>query len=140
MFRQLKSFFHPFRLRRPQDPQINPMDDQINLRDANQAPPTPSERCVGTDAENSSRVSQFLELAAKLRPSFPPACSWLDPTDLQDIEEPPVDGGRFANVWRGRLEDREVAIKSYRCYVCFDCDQVRMVSRNKYRYDLHGYI
>lgn len=120
---------------------MNPIDDQIDLGEVDQALPTPSERCVGTDAENTSRLNQeFLEHAAKLRPSFPPACNWLDLKDLQDIEEPPVDGGRFANVWRGRLEDRKVAIKSYRCYVCFDCDQVRMVSRNKYRYDLHGYI
>jgi len=62
---------------------------------------------------------------------------WLDPTDLQDIEEFPVDGGRFADVWRGRLEGREVAIKSYRCYATLDNDLVRMVSCNKDRYDLH---
>lgn len=82
-----------------------------------------------TDAqtEASNLLSKmFWDLAQKLRPSFPKTCSWLDPPDLQDIGEMAVDGGRFAEVWRGRLDGRDVAIKTYRCYVRFDCDQIRM--------------
>ena len=131
MFQSLKDLFRPSFLFRPRDVHVHPLDDQNNLRNANPAPPTPG-RPPGTDAESSNRLSKtFRELAAKLRPSFPQACSWLAPTDLQDIEDNPVDGGRFADVWKGRLQARDIAIKSYRCYVRFDCDQVRMVSSKK---------
>jgi len=140
MSQQLKNFFRPSFLSRPRDVHANPVDDQTNLRNVNQAPPAQiPERSLGTGAENSIRLSRrFFELAANLRPSLPRTCSWLDPMQLQDIEEWPIDGGRFADVWRGRLEGREIVIKSYRCYVRFDCDQVRMVSSNKYRYDPRG--
>jgi len=140
MFRLLKNLFRLPLLFRPRDVHVDPVDDKPNLRNVNPAPPTPTpERPLSTNAENSNRLSKtFWKLAAKLRPYFPQTCSWLEPTDLQDIEESPVDGGRFADVWRGRLQGREIAIKSYRCYVRFDCDQVRMVSNNKYRFDLHG--
>jgi len=50
-----------------------------------------------------------------------------------------VDGGRFADVWKARLDGQDVAIKSYRCYVRFDCDRVRMVSYSGRRFDLHGH-
>lgn len=137
MWLSFKKLFRHFRLRQPRDRQANRADDQTHLRDAHQLSPTLHERRLAADAEDSNRLCQeFLDLAKGLQPSFPQGCGWLDPADLQDIEEPPVDGGRFADVWRGHLQDRKVAIKSYRCYVCFDCDRVRLVSCNRYRYDL----
>lgn len=143
MFLRLRNFFRSFRLHKPRSIQPNPVVDQTDLQNANEVPPIPPtslERSPSTDAESSNQLRQdFWDLAMKLRPSFPPTCNWLDPKDLQDIEEPPVDGGRFAEVWKGHLENREVAIKSYRCYVCFDCDRVRMVSYSKRRCDLYGY-
>jgi hypothetical protein len=129
----LKNFFRPSRLHKPRDSHADPADDRTDLTTTNRPPQTPSERHPRPDAENPNRLSQvFWELAAKLQPSLPRTSNWLNLTDVQDIEEPPVDGGRFADVWRGRLEGRAVAIKSYRCYVRFDCELVRMVSQNKH--------
>ncbi|KAF9777412.1 kinase-like domain-containing protein [Thelephora terrestris] len=43
------------------------------------------------------------------------------------VEEGTVAGGRHANVLKGRLDGRDVAVKAYRHYMhCFDHDQVRM--------------
>jgi len=101
---------------------------------------TLSESCVTADAEAAKSLSQsFWDLAQKLRLSFPRACSWLGLHDLQDIGECAADGGRFADVWKARLGGQDVAIKSYRCYVRFDCDRVRMVSYSGRRFDLHGH-
>jgi len=140
MFRRLKKFFCSLRSRKPQDPPANPADGQPNLPNAHQIPPRPSERRVNADAEGSNSLSHtFRDLALELRPSFPETCSWLERPDLQDIEEHAVDGGRFADVRKGRLDGRDVAVKSYRCYVRFDCDRVRMVSSNKHLCGLCAY-
>ena len=121
---------------RPNLHNTNPVPSPpANLRNTEPVPPPPPGPRPSADAERSKLLcDDFLDLASKLRPSFPPTCTWLNPTDLQDIRDPPIDGGRFANVWRASLDGRAVAIKSYRCYTDFDCDRVRMVSYNKHRY------
>jgi len=141
MYPSLKNLFRRLFHRRPRDHQVNRADDQTEpLGNAHQLPSTLPERRLATDAESPNQLCQeFLDLAKGLQPSFPQGCGWLGPEDLQDIEDPPVDGGRFADVWKGRLEGRQVALKSYRCYVCFDCDRVRLVSYNIHRYGLRGY-
>lgn len=132
MFRLLRNFFYPSRPCKPQESQLNPADDRADLRNVHRVSPASTKRRVGAEAESSSRLCKdFWNLALTLRPTFPQTCSWLGLPDLQDIDERPVDGGRFADVWRGRLEGRDVAVKSYRCYVCFDCDQIRMVSYSR---------
>lgn len=140
MLRSSKSLLRLFRPRRARDLQVDPADDQTDSPDAHMTPSAPLESREGTDAEGPSRLCRdFLDLAMRLQPYFPQACSWLEPQDLQDIEEPPIDGGRFADVRSGRLEGREVAIKSFRCYICGSCDRIRMVSWDEHRYDLHGH-
>ena len=140
MFQRLIVFFRPSRSRRQRDHPGTPANDQPNLRNAHRDLPV-SESRVTTDAEASSALSKnFLDQAQKLRHSFPRTCSWLGPKDLQDIGELAVDGGRFADVRKGRLDGRDVAVKTYRCYVRFDCNQIRMVSYTRSRYGLYRQV
>ena len=126
-----KKFLHPRSSRGLRDPVRSPGEGQLTLRNADRNSTTPSEFRTNADDESSdSSCRSHWDLALQLRPSFPPACSWLEPSDLQDIGEPVIDGGRFADVRRGHLEGKEVAVKSYRHYIHFDCDRVRMVGHN----------
>ncbi|KAF9644513.1 kinase-like protein [Thelephora ganbajun] len=127
MFRRLRTFFRSLRSRRLQNRSGTPADDRLDIRNAHQGPPASPESRVTTDAEASNSLSQsFFDSAQELRRSSPQTCNWLDTPDIQDIGEHAVDGGRYADVLKGRLDGRDVAIKSYRCYVCFDCDRIRM--------------
>ena len=141
MFRLFKNRFNPRSSRGLPDPVGDSAEDRVDLRNAHRTSMTPSEFSTTTDVGSSESLRQsYWDLAFKLRPSFPPECSWLEPSDLQDIEERAVDGGRFAEVWKGHLEGREVAIKSYRYYERFDQrDSVCMVGYRRHRYFLQGY-
>ena len=66
-------------------------------------------------------------LAQKLRPSLSPVCDWLAKDDVQVTGGRPISAGGFADVWRGSLGTRQVAIKSYRRYLSFDLSRVYLV-------------
>ena len=114
---------------------LNRANNRPSLHNTNPVPSPPPVPRPSADAEGlKPPYRDILDLASKLRSSSPPTCTWLDPTDLQDIGECSIDGGRFTDVWRARLDGRVVAVKSYRCYVGSDCDRIRTVSYNKHRY------
>lgn len=66
-------------------------------------------------------------LAQKLRPFLSPICDWLSEGDVQIVGERPFGAGGFADIWRGCLDSREVAVKSYRRYLSFDLSRVSLV-------------
>jgi len=129
MFRLLKNCFNPRSSRGLPCPVGGSEEDQIGLRNPHRDSITPSEFSTTTVTGSSESLRQsYLDIALNLRPSFPPECSWLEPSDLHDIGKRAVDGGRFAEVLKGHLEGKKVAIKSYRYYERFDqCDSVCMV-------------
>lgn len=135
MFRLLKNLFRPHRPPRPRELLGTPTDDQLSLRSTHPNSPPLSDRHATADAEGSSLLQSYWNLTLQLRRFLPRTLSWLEPCDLQEIGEQAVGGGGFADVRKGWLNGREVAVKSYRCYVRFDCDLIRMVSSNKHRYD-----
>ena len=51
-------------------------------------------------------------------PPLPSVCNRLEEGDVQMVESWPISAGGFADLWRGSLEGRQVAIKSYRYYTC----------------------
>jgi len=63
----------------------------------------------------------LINLAGRLRLSLPPSCPWFGPEDLRVIGTRPVDAGGFADLWVGEMDDRKVAVKSYRCYSSASC-------------------
>ena len=74
-------------------------------------------------------VCQYhLSLAQKLRPSSSSVPQLLTMDDVQIVGEQPVGAGGFANIWRGSLDSRQVAVKSYRRYLSFDLSRVCLVS------------
>lgn len=142
MFQLLKKLVNLCSPRGLLDPVRGSEEDGIDLRNAHRNSTTPSESSTTADAGSSNLLRQTYRdlVLTTLRPSFPPECNWLEPSDVEVTGERPVDGGRFAEVWRGRLEDRKVAVKSYRYYQRFDQrDSVCTVGYRTYRYLLLGY-
>jgi len=83
-----------------------------------QSPPSP-----GDDLLYQSHFS----LAQQLRPFLSPICNWLEGGDLRMAKGLPISAGGFADLWRGSLDNRQVAIKSYRRYLSFDLSRVFLV-------------
>lgn len=73
-------------------------------------------------------------LAQKLRPSSSSICRQLAGDDIHIVGERPVSAGGFADIWRGSLDTRQIAVKSYRRYLSFDLSRVCRVR------DFHGLI
>jgi hypothetical protein len=67
-------------------------------------------------------------LAGKLRPFLSPSYQWLGQEDLTVVGTCPIDAGSFADVWLGKMGDRKVAVKSYRCYASASCTSTYDVS------------
>lgn len=67
-------------------------------------------------------------MAQDLRPSLPFTCHWLDPNEVNLVDERPIAAGGFANVYEATHDGRKVILKSYRPYVLFDVAQVVAVS------------
>ena len=130
MFRLFRLLKHFFRSRRQRDHGTGTPADgvQLDLSDAHRNSTASSETSVTAHTEETNLLSlSYFDSAQKLRRTLPQTCAWLKPADLLFTGEPPV-GGRYADVWKGRLDGRDVYIKAYRCYVRFDPDSVRMVS------------
>lgn len=59
-------------------------------------------------------------LVSRLRSLLPSCCEWLKQGELEFVGDHPVDAGGTADVWAGKMGDRAVAIKAYRCYSSTD--------------------
>jgi len=59
---------------------------------------------------------RLVDLVRHRRSLLPGGCEWLDQGAVEVIGEHPVDAGGVADVWVGKMGDRKVAIKAYRCY------------------------
>lgn len=71
-----------------------------------------------TDAESRRRALPGLLL--RLQKSLPVDCKQLDRGTIEVVGPFPAAAGGIANVWEGRIGERKVAIKSYRCYLSSD--------------------
>ena len=69
-----------------------------------------------------------LGLAQKLRPSSSSIPHLLAKDDVRIVGERPVGAGGFADIWKGSLDARQVAVKSYRRYLSFDLSRACLVS------------
>ena len=91
---------------------------------------------IGHPPETDS--STFIDLAGGLRLSVPPSCRWVGPEDLRVVGACPVDAGGFADIWVGEMNDRKVAVKSYRCYSSASCTPIHKVCRSQPFYALRS--
>jgi len=71
---------------------------------------------------------ELVNLSGRLRPFLSANYPWLGQDDLEVIGTHPVDAGGFANVWVGKMGDRRIAVKSYRCWASADHVQIYEVS------------
>lgn len=93
-------------------------------------PPLPPSEIGSPSSPNEDLLCQHhSELARRLCPSLSSICNWLQEDDIRIIGVLPVSGGGFAELWKGSLENRQVAIKSYRHYLTTDPSRISAVSR-----------
>ena len=71
-----------------------------------------------------------------LQESLPTGYERLERGAVEIVGQFPVSAGGTADVWEGRIGDRRVAIKAYRCYLSSDCSLTYAVSRT-YLCDVH---
>jgi len=76
----------------------------------------------GTSCEHLVDPAHHLQLL------LPDSCEWLESGTLEVLGEHPVDAGTVADVWIGKMGDRKVAIKVYRCYSSSNCSATYVVS------------
>ena len=67
-----------------------------------------------------SDLGALVKLAGRLQPFLPPSFRWLGQEDVKVIGTRPIDAGGFADIWVGEVDNRKVAVKSYRCYASAD--------------------
>lgn len=89
-------------------------------------PLTPSGIHITPSPEDLPHQYHF-NLAQQLRPSLLAICNWLEEDDVQILGGWPVSAGGFTDLWRGSINTRQVAIKSYRRYLSFDLSRVFLV-------------
>lgn len=87
-----------------------------------------------TEAESRREASS--DLLFRLRGSLPTDCERLDQGNLDVVGQFPVAAGGMADVWEGRIGQRKVAIKSYRCYSSSDRLPTDVVSGSRPLYIL----
>lgn len=77
----------------------------------------------------SGAISEHLvDLVPHLRLQLPESCEWLGHGMLEFVAEHPVDAGSTADTWVGKMGNRKVAVKVYRCDSCSNYLVTYMVS------------
>jgi hypothetical protein len=69
----------------------------------------------------------LIDLVHNLRPLLPDGCEWLEEA-LEVVGGRPVGAGRIADVWVGKVGNRMVALKVFRCYSSSSYRPIYMVS------------
>ena len=82
----------------------------------------------GVDHSFMADLGALVKMAGRLRPSLPVDYLWLGRKDLKVVGTRPIGAGGFADVWVGELDNRKVAIKSYRCSASADYSRICGVS------------
>ena len=88
---------------------------------------TPSAIQSPSSPDDDLLHQSYFNLAQQLRPCLSPICNWLEEDDVQIVGGLPISAGGFADLWTGSLNTRQVAIKSYRCYLSFDLSRASLV-------------
>ena len=81
--------------------------------------------------------SRYVESAQDLLPSLTSFCLRPSPEGINVVGNYPISAGGFADIWKGTLDGRRVALKSYRCYMSSDVDEVITVGRNHSPFRVH---
>ena len=77
--------------------------------------------------DDASPQRHHFDLTQQFRPVLSSICNWLEEEDVQIIGGWPISAGGYTDLWRGSVDSRWVAIKSYRRYLSFDLPRVFLV-------------
>ena len=119
----LRLVFHPKTLLEGVDPVPYYTTDVPNRPE--HFPPEP-DRSPLTDPD--VLCEHLVDLVRHLRPLLPGSCEWLGQGSLEVVGDHPVDAGGIADVWIGKVDNRRVAVKSYRFHSSSDHLPTYMVS------------
>ena len=97
-----------------------------DIPDRSELPPPGIDRPL--PIEPGAICEHLNDLVPHLRPQLPDSCEWLECGVLEFVGEHPVDAGGAADVWVGKMDNRKVAIKVYRCDSCSNYLVTYMVS------------
>lgn len=88
--------------------------------------PSPAFETQNPPSPNDDHLCRHhLNLVRQAYPSLlSSTCNLLEEGDVHILEGFPVSAGGFADIWRGSLDNRRVAIKSYRRYLCMDSSPI----------------
>jgi hypothetical protein len=91
-------------------------------------PPLSPFKIQNPSSPNDNLLCQYhLNLAQKAYPSLS-ICNWLEEGDVHmAVGGFPFSAGGFADLWRGSLDNRLVAVKSYRRYLSVDPSRIFLV-------------
>ena len=89
---------------------------------------SPESSPLEIDHSLATDLGTLVNMADQLRPSLPADCLWLGQKDLKVTGTHPAAAGGFADVWAGEMNNRKIAIKSYRCHVSADYAQIYSAS------------
>jgi len=94
----------------------------VHPHDRSDPSPPEASRTVATE------VDALVDPISRLQPSLSPIYRRLGQGDLGVVGTRPIDAGGFADVWIGDMDDRRVAVKSYRCYGSADYPSIYKAS------------
>ena len=78
--------------------------------------PFPPEVDQPLSVDPGTVCEHLVDLVRPLQSLLPGSCEWLEQRALDVVGEYLVDAGRVADIWVGKMGNRKVAIKAYRCY------------------------
>ena len=87
----------------------------IHSHDPSVSSPLEVDYFVATDLDKPTKP------ASRFWPFLLANCRQLEQEDMKVVGAHPIGAGGFADVWVGKMGDRKVAVKSYRCYTSSGC-------------------
>lgn len=81
----------------------------------NQSEPLPPDSDQSLPIDPGVACEHLVDLVRHPQLLLPGNCEWLEQGALEFVGEHPVNAGGVADVWVGKMGDRKIAIKAYRC-------------------------
>lgn len=69
----------------------------------------------------------YSEAVRRLRPLFPPTCTFLEAGDVKEVGNVPTCAGGSADIWEVTIGGRRFFQKSYRCYETCNVEHIFQV-------------
>ncbi|KAJ8089225.1 hypothetical protein PM082_014473 [Marasmius tenuissimus] len=79
---------------------------------------------TGDEAQEWLNLMQLMMIRLSRTTGLHPRCLTIQNADIVMMDEYPVGGGAFGDVWKGRMGLQDVCVKVLRVYSAFEAEQV----------------